>query len=237
MTKQRLQRIISEAGICSRRKAEVLITEKRLKVNGKIASLGEIADLDVDIILLDNKQILRKIEKKVILINKPIGYISSCSDPHGRLTLLDLLPSSIKQGLYPVGRLDLNSRGAILATNHGELSLKLTHPKYAHKKTYQVLVKGSPSLEALSIWKNGIDLDGIKTMKASISVLKSDSNETLLEIIMSEGKKRQIRRIANIIGNPVLDLKRTAIGSIKIGQLKEGNWRILQEKEWKHFLR
>ena len=236
MEKQRLQKIISEAGICSRRHAELLIKEKRLSINGRIATIGEKADIYIDNIAIDGEQISRKIENKVILINKPIGYICSCSDNYGRPTLLNLIPIDLRKGLYPIGRLDLNSRGAILLSNHGELSLRLTHPRYYHSKTYHVIVKGFPKARSLSEWRNGLMLDGKKTMKTKIEVLESKSDETLLEIIMHEGKKRQIRRIAKIMGHPVIDLKRTAIGHIRLNELREGNWRIVQEEEWGKFL-
>ena len=236
MEKQRLQKIISEAGICSRRKAERLIKEKRLSINGRIATIGEKADIYIDDIAIDGKKILIKMEHKVILINKPIGYISSCSDNYGRPTLLNLIPGNLRKGLYPIGRLDLNSRGAILLSNHGELSLRLTHPRYYHSKTYHVRVKGFPKISSLSAWRNGLIIDGKKTMKTKIDVLESNSEETLLKVIMHEGRKRQIRRIAKILGHPVIDLKRTAIGHIHLNELREGSWRIVQKEEWGKFL-
>ena len=236
MAQERLQKIISEAGICSRRKAELLIRQKRLSINGKIANIGDKADICIDKVSIDGEQIYRRLPHIVILVNKPIGYISSCNDNHGRPTLLNLIPSHLRDGLYPIGRLDLNSRGAILLSNHGELALHITHPRYDHSKTYEVKVRGYPNDRSLSLWRNGLILDGKKTKESKIEVLESKSNETLLKVIMREGKKRQIRRIAKIIGYPVIDLKRTAIGHIHLNDLKEGNWRIVHQEEWGKFL-
>ncbi len=236
MAQERLQKIISEAGICSRRKAELLIKQKRLSINGKIANIGDKADISIDKVRMDGEEINSRLKHIVILINKPIGYISSCRDNHGRPTLLNLLPSHLRDGLYPIGRLDLNSRGAILLSNHGKLALHITHPRYDHTKTYEVKVSGHPKDSSLSLWENGLILDGKKTRQSKIEVLEYKTNETLLKVILREGRKRQIRRIAKIIGYPVIDLKRTAIGHIHLDDLKEGHWRIVHQEEWGKFL-
>lgn len=236
MKEDKLQKIIANAGICSRRKAELLILQKRIRINGEIASIGNRGNINCDEITLDGKRIHNNKKITVILINKPMGYISSCYDKQGRPTLISLIPNKIRLGLYPIGRLDLYSRGAILVTNHGELALKLTHPRYSHPKTYHVLVKGCPSKESLQGWREGLILDDKKTKGVKINILESKKAQTLLEVIMTEGRKRQIRRIANIIGNDVIDLKREAIGSIRLNNLEEGNWRILKNNEWCHFI-
>ena len=138
MTKERLQKIIASSGLCSRRQAERFILENRVSINGKIARLGDKGDTNIDKIFVDETRLFEDKYKRVFLINKPIGVISSCHDQYGRSTVLNVLPKLIRKGIYPIGRLDINSRGALILTNHGELTLKLTHPKYKHEKAYLV---------------------------------------------------------------------------------------------------
>ncbi len=234
--KERIQKIISKAGICSRRKAEILIEERRIQVNDKIALLGQKADLGDDIIKVDGHIISAVISYSVILINKPSGVICSCKDTHGRKTVLDLLPKSLQKGIYPIGRLDKDSRGALLLTNNGLLSLKLTHPKYNHEKTYEVWISGKPSKESIKKWRGGICINEKITRPALVNIIKKDNNKTLLKIVLSEGRNRQIRRVASELGHKVLDLKRVAISTIKLGDLDEGSWRKLQAPEWQNLL-
>ena len=231
MNKVRLQKIISEAGICSRRKAEALLIEKRVTINGKKAGLGDKADPNVDEIYVDDYKVQNILQETVILLNKPIGVISTCNDPQGRITVLDLLPEERRKGLYPVGRLDLDSRGAILLTNNGDLTLKLTHPSYSHSKTYRVIVEGLPSSYTLKKWREGVMLNGKRTLKASIKLIQSNQNKSILEVILREGRNRQIRKVGALLGHPVIDLQRIAIGNIKLENLKEGNWRNLNKNE------
>jgi pseudouridine synthase len=168
----------------------------------------------------------------MILLNKPQGVICSCSDPQGRKTVLDLIPRPMRRGLHPVGRLDSDSRGALLLTNQGAITLQLTHPRYAHQKTYQVQVKGRPTATTLNLWRNGVELDGIPTQPTEIVLIKEERYQSLLKVILREGRNRQIRRVANVLGHPVLDLQRTAISSIDLGSLPEGRWRELTRSEW-----
>ena len=236
--KDRIQKLISKAGISSRRNAEALIKEGRVKLNGIKAEIGDKADPKIDKIVVDGNIINLEIKYKVILVNKPSGIISTCHDPQGRKTLISLLPANkIRQGLHPVGRLDQNSRGAILLSNNGELTLKLTHPKYAHQKTYRVWVKGIPSRLTLREWETGIILDNKKTLEAKVRIMKIHENKSLLNIILREGRNRQIRRVANKLGHPVLDLQRIAIADISLKNLKEGSWRELEEHEWMKLIR
>ena len=232
MKNDRLQKIISESGLVSRRKADFLIRQGRVSVNGKLAIIGEKADPYSDHILVDGKNIPKKQNHKVFLLNKPYGFISSCQDNYGRKTILSLLPSSLRTGIHPVGRLDSDSRGAILLTNNGELTLRLTHPKYSHTKTYLVWVKGKPSQKILGFWRTGILLNNKITMPANIQVMDTTSQKTLLKIILKEGRNRQIRRVASLIGHPVEDLQRIAVSNIKLNGLQEGKWRELKTKEW-----
>ena len=228
----RLQKIISESGLISRRKADLLISQGKVTLNGRQAIAGEKADPFTDHILVEGKDLPKKPTHKVFLLNKPLGVISSCKDDHGRKTILSFIPSNLRQGIHPVGRLDSDSRGAILLTNNGDLTLRLTHPKYSHTKTYLVWITGQPSQSILNNWRKGISLDGKMTRPARIEVIKVLNQKTLIKIILKEGRNRQIRRIANLIGHPVQDLKRIAISNIKLNGLQEGKWRELKRSEW-----
>ncbi|WP_320677085.1 pseudouridine synthase [Prochlorococcus sp. MIT 1300] len=232
MGEQRLQKLISASRLCSRRSAEIFILESRIKVNGQIAQIGDKADPDIDEITMDGVRVTINMKPRVVLLNKPSGIITSCHDPQGRRTVLNLLPKKVSQGLHPVGRLDFNSRGALLLTNIGDLTLQLTHPSYSHPKTYMVWVQGLPSEDSLKRWREGIDLDGKKTLKAKVILLKTYRNQSLLKVIMKEGRNRQIRRIAELLHHPVVDLQRIAISNISIEDISEGDWRELKKKEW-----
>ena len=232
MSRSRLQKIISQSGLSSRRKADLLIKQGRVTLNGRQAIIGEKANPYSDHILVDGKHLPKKPNHKVLLLNKPRGVISTCHDNHGRKTILSLIPSNFRRGIYPVGRLDSESRGAILLTNNGDLTLKLTHPKYSHTKTYLIWVTGQPSRSILDNWREGILLDGKITMPANIEVMEIINNMTLLKVILKEGRNRQLRKIANLIGHPVQDLQRIAISNIKLNRLQEGEWRELTTKEW-----
>jgi pseudouridine synthase len=148
--------------------------------------------------------------------------------------VLDLLPPELArgQGLHPVGRLDAESRGALLLSNDGSLTLELTHPRYAHSKTYRVWVRGEPDREVLDLWARGVPLDGEASQAVRLQVLERGQGRTLLELVMGEGKNRQIRRTAELLGHPVLDLQRIAIGPIALGELPEGRWRRIHPQEW-----
>ena len=172
----------------------------------------------------------------MLLINKPVGVICSCDDPQGRRTVLDLLPPEHRAGLHPVGRLDADSHGALLLTDLGELTLKLTHPRYSHAKTYRVWVQGVPSEPVLDRWRRGVPLDGRLTRPARVRQLRTWGDRSLLEIELREGRNRQIRRMAEALGYPVVDLQRTAIAGLPLGDLAEGCWIWLSEGEWKPLL-
>ena len=160
VTRQRLQKLIAAAGVCSRRRAEDLLRQHRVKVNGQVATIGDQADLDKDDVEVDGRPLQRAPQPRILLLNKPPGVICSCHDPQQRRTVLDLVPASLRDGLHPVGRLDAESRGALLLSNHGELTLKLTHPRYNHRKTYRVMVAGLPAAKHLKQWRSGVVLDG-----------------------------------------------------------------------------
>lgn len=237
---ERVQKILSQWGIASRRQAEQLIMEGRVRLNGTVAQLGQKADPEHDQVEVDGRLIQRRDRPELIylLLNKPTGVVSTCDDPYQRSTVLDLLPASLSQGqgLHPVGRLDAESTGALLLTNDGELTHWLTHPRHHIPKTYEVWVEGSPSLLVLRQWQEGVILDGRKTMPAQVSVLQKKQSLTLLRVVLREGRNRQIRRVAEQLGYPVVQLHRSAIGSIQLqspGQpaLAAGQYRLLRDFE------
>ena len=234
----RLQKIISQYGIASRRHAESMITAGRVTLNGRIAQLGDRADLNQDTLLIDGRPIQQRPDFIYLLLNKPAGIVSTCSDPQQRRTVLDLLPQNLRkgQGIHPVGRLDLNSSGALLLTNDGDLTLRLTHPRYHLSKTYHVWIEGDTQALTLQQWREGVMLMGKKTLPANVSVLKRHSGKTLLEVTLTEGRNRQIRRIAQQFGYKILKLHRIAIDSIHLYvpeslRLASGQYRPLQSNE------
>ena len=228
--KERLQKIMARANVGSRRHNEGLLSEGRVRVNGEVAHLGQSADPDVDRIEVDSQ--LLKFEKSLyIMLNKPKGVLSSTEDElgEGRQTVRDLIP--LEGHLYPIGRLDRDSEGLMLLTNDGDLAHKLTHPRYGHKKTYRVWVERQPSLETLDKWRKGVVLDGEMTAPAEVEIVEKGGYVVELEIVMREGRKRQIRRIAAMLGYPVRRLVREKIGPIKLSGVKPGEWRELNERE------
>ncbi|MEM1393738.1 MAG: pseudouridine synthase [Cyanobacteria bacterium P01_D01_bin.116] len=236
----RLQKIISKWGIASRRQAEEMIKLERVRVNGVLAHLGQKVNPETDTISVDGK-IVSTNERPIstyLLINKPPGVVSTCYDPQGRPTVLDLLPDElgVGQGIHPVGRLDADSTGALILTNDGELTFKLTHPRHNISKTYRVLVKGHPPEETLQVWRKGVFLDKRKTRTATVRLVEKKAGNSYLEVVLKEGRNRQIRRVAEQLGYPVIQLHRTAIGSIELQSstkeyLSEGSFRYLTDRE------
>ena len=237
---ERLQKVLSQQGIGSRREIERWIESGRVWVNGSIATLGQKIDPQHDRVQIDriSVQFAEDVEQIYILLHKPKGVVSTCSDPQHRRTVLDLLPYPLRQGkgIHPVGRLDSDSTGALLLTNDGQLTFQLTHPRHAILKTYRVWVAGYPHPLTLDQWRSGVTLDDrdshddskpAVTLPAHVEVLHQEKGETCLKIQMREGRNRQIRRIAELLGHPVLRLHRLAIGSITLGNLQRGEWRTL----------
>jgi pseudouridine synthase len=229
MVQERLQKLIAGSGICSRRQAETLLREGQVQVNGCVAQLGEQADPERDQISIAGQPLAPAPAPLTLLLHKPPGVLCTCHDPQGRPTVLDLLPDQWRRlaGLHPVGRLDAASRGALLLSNDGDLTLLLTHPRYGHRKTYRVWVGGHPSAATLHTWRQGVPLDGVASAPVDVRPLQHSRHATLLEVTMHEGRNRQIRRTADLLGHPVRDLLRVAIGSVALGQLGEGHWRRL----------
>ena len=237
---ERVQKVLSQWGIASRRKAEKMILAGRIKINGRTATLGDKADLTVDVLHVDGKIIEVSDRPKFIylLLNKPTGVVSTCHDPQNRSTVIDLLSNDLKQGtgIHPVGRLDFASSGALILTNNGKLTLGLTHPRYHLPKTYRAQLNCTPKDRDLAIWRKGIILDGSKTLPAKVRRIKSNRFENTIEIILTEGKNRQIRRTAEKLGYQVQKLHRVAIGSITLNTLGKnmlaaGKYRHLQATE------
>lgn len=228
----RLQKLVAAAGLCSRREAETWLLQGRVRVNGDLAQLGDRADPACDRISVDGQPLELPSTTMTLLLNKPPGVLSTCHDSHGRPTVLDLLPAERRRGLHPVGRLDAASRGALLLSNDGDLTLRLTHPRYGHRKTYQVWVEGWPPPVTLERWRAGVPLDGLPSQPVELHRLRHHRGATLLELVLREGRNRQIRRTAEILGHPVLDLRRIAVGPVQLGNLAEGSWREVEPGEW-----
>jgi 23S rRNA pseudouridine2605 synthase len=225
---ERIQKIIAHAGVCSRRKAEEYIAEGRVKVDGKpVTQPGLKVDPDQVVITVDGKPL--KEEKKIyILLHKPRGYVTTMSDPQGRPIVTDLLPE-IQERLFPVGRLDLDSEGALLLTNDGALANQVLHPRFEVNKTYEATVRDLPKKSDLQKLEQGIVLEGTKTWPARLRVLKNKKDAAVIEIIIHEGKKRQVRKMFQAVGHPVIRLKRTAYGGLRLENLPEGRYRFLDQ--------
>ncbi|NHC33279.1 pseudouridine synthase [Scytonema millei] len=237
---ERVQKILSQWGIASRRQAEEMIKLGRVRCNGAVVELGQKANPTQDTIEVDGK-LLRsphRPQPTYLLLNKPTGVVTTCDDPQGRPTVMQLLPTNLRQGqgIHPVGRLDAESTGALLLTNDGNLTFALTHPRHDISKTYQVVVAGHPPESVLKQWRQGVVLEGRKTRAAQVRVLSRDANRTWLEFVLWEGRNRQIRRMTEQLGYPTLQLHRTAIGSIQLestvgAALPPGRYRPLEERE------
>lgn len=227
---ERLQKILAQAGYGSRRACEGFISAGRVRVNGRVAVLGERADVDAATITLDGRSIRRPETLTYVALYKPRNVISSVDDPAGRQTVADLVPETVH--LYPVGRLDWDSEGLVLMTNDGDLTNRLTHPRYGHIKEYRVLVARRPAAEQLAIWRRGVVLeDGYRTAKADVKIEADAGKGAWLRITMGEGRKRQIREIGSLLGLPVVRIVRVRIGALHLGALKPGEWRYLNAGE------
>lgn len=229
--KERLQKVMAHAGVASRRDSEEMIKAGRVRVNGEVVTeLGTKVDPEKDRIEVDGEPI--SLEKKVyIVLYKPRGVISTAHNSHGRPTVVDLV--NVEQRVYPVGRLDADSEGLVLLTNDGALTHQLTHPRFEHPKEYHVLVAGRPSRETLERLRTGIRLEDGLTAPAQVDVLRREDGDTWLRMILHEGRKRQIRRMADAVGHPVRRLIRVRMGSILLGNLAPGKWRYLSRQEVK----
>lgn len=230
---ERLQKILSAAGITSRRAAEALITEGRVTVNGEaITLLGSKADASVDRICLDGKPISVPQAKKYILLNKPAGYVTTLKDPDGRPIISNLL-KDIPERLYPVGRLDFNTEGLILLTNDGEWANRLAHPRNEIEKEYLVKIRGGLSAEQVEQLEKGVELDDGITAAAKVNIIRILEKNVWFTITIHEGRYRQVRRMCDALGLPVVKLKRVRYGCVQLGELKPGEYRHLDPAEAK----
>ncbi len=227
---ERLQKILAQAGYGSRRACEEYIITGRVSVNGKAAVLGQKADPAVDTITLDGKALAKREALVYIALYKPRNVLSAAEGQDDRKTVRDLIPA--EGHLYPVGRLDFDSEGLILMTNDGELTNKLTHPRYGHEKEYRVLLARRPDSEQLAAWRRGVVLtDGDRTQPAFVNFLSTSGKGAWIRVVMGEGKKRQIREVGKLLGLPVVRIIRTRIGTLKLGDLKPREWRHLTGDE------
>lgn len=231
MEKTRLQKIIAESGLCSRRRAEELIRQGCVKVNGRTAKLGDGASPN-DVVAVNGERIRipKKREKYYLMLNKPRGYVTTMSDELDRRCVTELL-GDFPERVYPVGRLDRNSEGLLLFTNDGKFANDIMHPSRHVSKTYRVTVRPSVSDEQLARLAAGVEIDGRKTLPATVNVLTQEQGRAVLQIVIREGRNRQVRKMCEAVGLEVARLKRTAIGPIKLGMLKPGTYRELTSEE------
>jgi len=232
----RIQKILAQAGLASRREAEEWIREGRVFVNGRVAKLGDRANPKEDAVRLDEKRVhLRAGPKTYILLNKPRGYVTTVSDPQSRDTVLDLLPGGLRREIKPVGRLDVQTEGLLLLTDDGDLARDLTHPSSRCPKEYRVKVSGYPSERDLVRLRRGIAIDGRRTLPSTIERISTTGQgaegNTWFRVILTQGRNRQIRRMFELVGHPVSKLKRIAIGSLRDERLPTGAYRRLSDAE------
>lgn len=231
----RLQKFISQCGIASRRKAEELILNGNVKVNGKTAVLGDKVTANDKVFVKGKRIVMPKVSHRYIMLNKPRGFITTMSDERGRKCVAELV-KDVGERVYPIGRLDKDSEGMLVFTNDGEFANKVMHPRNCIYKTYRVTVRPSIDEDQIIKLETGVELDGKKTAPAIVHVIHKEQGRVVLEMILHEGKNREIRRMCEAVGLEVARLKRTQIGCVKMGMLKQGAWRDLTEMEVKKLL-
>lgn len=229
---ERLQKLIAQAGLISRRKAEGWISEGRVLLNGKVAKLGDRADLAVDRVQVNGVALEPAEEKLVVMLNKPRGYVSTLKDPQGRRLVTDLV-ADLPQRLFPVGRLDYNTEGLLLLTNDGQLAQHLSHPRHHVDKTYLVKVRGRLSARAQRQLAQGVMLDDGVTLPAALDKVRVQAKTSWFELTVREGRNRQVRRMCEAVGVSVSRLKRLKVAFLELGELPAGQYRILSKAEVK----
>ena len=235
---ERLQKYLANCGVASRRKCEEYIIQGKVKVNGEtITQLGIKINPEKDIVEFENKVIKEKSKKVYILLNKPIGYVTTAKDQFGRETVLDLV--KVRERIVPVGRLDMYTSGALILTDDGEFMYKVTHPKHEIEKTYTVTVKGIVQQKEVEMLRQGVEIEDYITKPAKVKILKTDAEKNIsrLEITIHEGKNRQVRKMCEAVGRSVLALHRSKIGGIGVKDLELGKWRYLNSKEIEQLLK
>ncbi|HCB94341.1 pseudouridine synthase [Ruminococcus sp. YE282] len=231
----RLQKFISQCGIASRRKAEEMILNGSVKVNGKAAVLGDKVTAEDKVFLKGKRIVMPKTKFRYIMLNKPRGFITTMNDDRGRKCVAQLV-SNVGERVYPIGRLDKDSEGMLVFTNDGEFANKVMHPRNGVYKIYRVTVRPTIDEEQLIKLETGVEIDGKKTAPAIVHVIHKEQGRVVLEMILHEGKNREIRKMCEAVGLEVARLKRTQIGGVKMGMLKQGDWRDLTENEVKKLL-
>ena len=226
----RINKYIARAGVASRRKADELIANGNVKINGDVMKEPGYDVQEDDRIEINGKVIDNQQKSVYVLLNKPFGVITSVKDEKERITVMEYV-KDIDDRLFPVGRLDYNTTGALIMTNDGNLTYRVTHPRHGLDKTYRALVKGILSAEKIKKLRTGVDIGGYVTSKAKVQVIKSGQNSTVVEITIHEGKNRQVRKMFAAVGNPVQELERVAIGRIRLGYLRPGHYRKLTKEE------
>jgi len=228
----RLQKFLARAGVASRRGSEDLMTAGRVRVNGQVVtSLGSKVNPLVDVVEVDGREVRLGAGAVYMALNKPAGFVTTMSDPQGRPTVADLVPGEEFPGLFPVGRLDFDTTGLLLFTTDGELSHRLLHPRWTVPKTYVALVEGHPGQIARKKLSTGVDLDDGVTAPASVRLLERREGVALVEIVIGEGRKRQVRRMFSAVHHPVVELHRIGFGPVELGTLAPGTWRLLDASE------
>lgn len=230
MAEVRLQKFLAESGVASRRKSEELIDQGKVKVNGRVAMIGDKIDPKKDTVTVNGKKIVKTKAFTYVVLHKPRGFITTMSDEKDRKCVAELI-KDVDGRVYPVGRLDKDSEGMLLFTNDGAFANAMTHPTKHVPKTYRVTVRPSISEEQITALTQGVIIEDRKTAPAEVRVITKEEGRVVLEIILYEGRNRQIRKMCEEVGLEVARLKRTAIGSIKLGMLKQGAWRHLTEDE------
>ncbi|MCX7904103.1 MAG: rRNA pseudouridine synthase [Caloramator sp.] len=226
---ERIQKYIARCGIASRRKAEELIRQGKVKVNGELIKDIILINPERDIVEVNGKVIKPEERKVYIMLNKPVGYVTTVKDEKGRRTVLDLI--DVKERIYPVGRLDYDTSGLLILTNDGDFAYKLMHPSKEVDKVYIAEVEGIPTEKELDMFRNGLKIEDYITSKAEIEILKIKDKNAIVKIVIHEGRNRQVRKMCEKIGHKVIKLKRVQIGKIKLGSLEIGKWRYLKKEE------
>lgn len=228
--RMRINKYIAMSGLCSRRKADELVLNGNVKINGAVMKEPGYEVEESDRVEVNGKPLVEQEKLVYYLLNKPLGIVTTASDEYDRMTVIDLM-KDVGERIFPVGRLDYNTSGALILTNDGKLSYRIMHPKNEVTKTYHALVSGVISKERIWKLRNGVDIGGYVTKPARVTLIKENKNSAIIEITISEGKNRQVRKMLKAVGNPVQELKRISIGEIKLGRLKEGSYRKLTPKE------